>query len=122
MPLDRSQITIPALPQQIEPCEPLGGDVILRGMLLSERLENDALNRQAREPLEGETEEQARARAGALVTPRLLHKCVVDERGQPLLSVHEWDVFGAGQPGELFRLFNIAMRLSGYDSKAEEKN
>ncbi|MBJ2155265.1 hypothetical protein [Variovorax sp. IB41] len=122
MALDRKNLKVPTLPQQVEPCEELGGDVIVRGMLLSERLENDALNQKAREPLEGETEDQARARAGSLVTPRLLHKCVVDDAGQPLMSVHEWDMFGAAHSEAFFSLFHIALRLSGQDSKATAKN
>jgi hypothetical protein len=122
MALDRKNLKVPTLPQQVEPCDELGGDVIVRGMLLSERLENDALNQKAREPLEGETEDQARARAGSLVTPRLLHKCVVDDAGNPLMSVREWDVCGAAHSDTFFRLFHVALRLSGQDSKAAEKN
>ena len=122
MVLSRKQIKPPTLKQKVEPFPPLGGDVIVRGLLLSQRLESDSLNRHAREVREDETEEEARARAGAQVAPRVLQRCVVDEAGEPLLSALEWDVLGSSSPEDVLRLFNVAMGLSGQDSEEIEKN
>lgn len=122
MVLNRSQVKRPVLPQQVEPCEPLGGDVIVRGMLHSERMATDELNIKAAVPLEGETEEEARARAGRLVVPRTLHVCVVDDEGQSVLTEREWDTIGATHQSLVFNLFFIALRLSGRDPEAIQKN
>lgn len=122
MALQRSQIKLPVLPKEAVQVEALGGEVIVRGMLLSERLQNDRLNAEARKPVDGETEEQGRARAGGLIVPRVLHQCVVDPDGASLMTADEWDQFGALHRADVFRLFNVAMRLSGQDLEAAEKN
>jgi hypothetical protein len=122
MVLNRSQVKQPTLPQQIEPCEELGGDVIVRGLLLSKRMELDEINDKAKEPLEGETDEQARTRAGKLVVPRTLHACVVDDEGQPLLSMDQWDIFGGAHRATTFRLFEIALRMCGRIPEVVQKN
>lgn len=120
MALDRSQITLPVLPKEAVPVEELGGEVVVRGMLLSQRLANDTLNRTLRQPREGESEEQARARAGSVVIPRVLSQCVVDGSDAPLMTQEEWDVFGAAHDSAVYRLFNVAMRLSGHVTPAIE--
>jgi len=102
--------------------EDLGGNVIVRGLLLTERLRHDNLNEQGKVPRDGETEQEARARAGAAVLPRTLHCCVIDAEGNPLLTAIEWDEFGGMNGTEAFRLFNIAMRLSGQRVEDVEKN
>lgn len=122
MVVNRSQVKEPKLPQQIEPCPELGGDVVVRGLLLSERMELDEINEKAKAPLEGETDEQARTRAGKLVVPRTLHACVVDDEGQPVLSVDQWDIFGGAHRGTTFRLFEIALHMCGRIPEAVQKN
>lgn len=122
MALKRRDIKVPSLPQQVETSELLGGEVVVRGLLLSERMEVDQLNATASKARDGETEDQARARAGSQVIPRMLARCVVDDDGEALLSASEWDALGASNPGEIYRLFNVAMRLSGQDIPAIEKN
>ena len=124
MALDRSQIQLPELPKETVLVESLGGEVIVRGMLLSERLTNDGLRASERKPREGETDDAAHARAGAAVIFRVLHICVVDDSGNRLMTVQEWDQFGtaAAHQNDAFRLFNTAMRLSGQDLGDVEKN
>ncbi|WP_431512614.1 hypothetical protein [Variovorax sp. DAIF25] len=122
MVVNRNSVRKPVLPQQIEPCEPLGGDVVVRGLLMSERMALDDLNEKAAKPLEGESEEQARTRAGKLIVPRMLNACVVDDEGMPVLSMDEWDVFGGAHRRLTFHLFGIALRLSGRDPEAVKKN
>lgn len=126
MALDRSQIEaagkLPTLLSEEVPVPSLGGSVIVRGMLLSERLANDGSNVAARKPLDGETQDQARVRAGSLVIPRVLEVCVVDGDGKRLFSLAEWDAFGSANRDEAYVLFNTAMRLSGQDMGDVEKN
>lgn len=122
MVLNRSQVKEPKLPEQIEPCDELGGDVIVRGLLLSRRMELDEINDKAKEPLEGETDEQARTRAGKLVVPRTLHACVVDDEGHPVLSMDQWDIFGGAHRATTFRLFEIALRMCGRIPEDVQKN
>jgi hypothetical protein len=122
MALDRNQIKLPVLPRETVQVDSLGGEVIVRGLLLSERMRNDRLNEFARQPLDGETEDDARARAGSLVVPRVLAQTVIDADGQPLMNATEWDQFGSVNRSDVFHLFNTAMRLSGQDQAAIEKN
>lgn len=122
MPLDRSQLNLPSMPQEEVPVEGLGGDVIVRGMLLSERIANTNVRKAESTPRAGEAEQDAHARAGAGAVPRVLSMCVVDVAGKSLMSAAEWDVFGATHSTDAFRLFNVAMRLSGQDTADVEKN
>lgn len=122
MALNRSQISLPELPKEVVAVESLGGEVIVRGMLLSERLASDGVHASARKPQEGESEGDAHARAGAAIIFRTLHTCVVDDSGGRLMTVQEWDAFGTAHQTDAFRLFNVAMRLSGQDLGDVEKN
>lgn len=122
MVLDRSKIRRPSLPKETVAVESLGGEVIVRGLLLSERLENDHVNAKLRVARDGESDDQATARAGAQILPRILHQCVVDAEGERLMSHQEWDEFGALHSADAFLLFNTAMRLSGQDLEGAEKN
>lgn len=120
--LERSRVKAPVRPMETIPCDALGGDVIVRGMLLSERLEMQALNALMSEPAAGETEQQARARAGAQMTAQMLARCVILGDDKPLFTVTEWDQFGARHPEAVLDLLRVAQRLSGTDEQDIEKN
>lgn len=122
MVLNRSQVPEQKLPEQVEPVPELGGDVIVRGLLLSKRMELDEINDKAKVPLEGETDEEARTRAGKLVVPRMLHACVVDDEGHSIMSLEQWDVFGGKHRATIFRLFDIALRMCGRITEDVQKN
>lgn len=122
MTLKRGQVNVPALPEKVEPFPPLGGDVLVRGLLMTQRLANDRLHVAEQKPRDGETEENARARAGARIVTRMLHHSVVDPDGTPLCSEVEWDRLGGLHRAEVFRLFNVAMQLSGHDLELVAKN
>ena len=53
MPLNRDQVTPPVLPEDIVPCPPAGGDVIVRGLLMTQRLANDRIHAEERALLDG---------------------------------------------------------------------
>lgn len=122
MVLSRDNATSPVLPEEIVPFPPAGGDVLVRGLLMSQRLANDRLHQADRLPRDGETELQAQARAGARIVMRVLAQAVVDEDRQPLFTEDEWDCWGATHRSDVFRIFNVAMRLSGHDLEVIEKN
>lgn len=108
-----SSLTLPPLPRQAVAVPALGGEVIVQGLLLSQRLALHALRADLATPQPGENEPQAAARAGAAIVPRMLAMSVVDPEGKPLWSADQWEQFGAVHPGPALDLFDHAMRLSG---------
>ncbi|HZX85535.1 MAG TPA: hypothetical protein VFF19_18330 [Reyranella sp.] len=124
MALDRSQIALPSLPEELVPVPSLGGDVLVRGMLLNESLEHDTRVRLASAALPGESEDEARARAGSAVIGMTLHVCVVDEAGNRLFSAAEWNRIGVTDEhrADIYKLFNVARRLSGREKADVSKN
>lgn len=120
--IERSAVQAPVLPKETVPMPSLGGDVIVRGLLLSERLTLSALSGQLSEPHPGESVELAQARAGAQMVSHTLARAVVLADGQPFYSVAQWDQFGAKHTGDVLALFQASRRLNGYDEGDTEKN
>ncbi|MGJ7544632.1 hypothetical protein [Variovorax sp. LT1R16] len=108
MALERSQIKLPVLPKKVIDFPLLGGEVIVRGLLLSEQLANTSRQVSEREPRPGETEGEASARANGVMALRLLSQVVVDAEGKPLLTLEEWEALSASSPGELFEFARAA--------------
>lgn len=106
--LKREQIAPPVLPKEAHEVPDLGGGVIVRGLLLRERL---ALFDDAR----GEG-----ARFGHLCA--VLAACVVDADGKQVWSADQWEEFGAAHFEAALGLFKIAQRLSGLDVEERKKN
>lgn len=107
MPLRRAEITIPTLPREVVPVPSLGGEVVVRGMLLSERLQWTA-----------EYDDQSRFEQAA----KALAVCVVDEDGHALLTVDEWQAHGARHMDECLQLFEVVRRFSGLGGEVEKKS
>lgn len=91
----------------------LGGHVVLVGLLLTDRLGNDAWAAASRKPLDGESAEDAHARAGAAGVVRVLANCVLGEGDKPLMTIDEWNAFGAAYPLVSIQLFNHIQRMDG---------
>ena len=108
MALTKAQITRPVLKKEAVAVPELGGEVIVRGLLLSERF---AL-------FSGINE----ANAKFLQMPRLLSMVVVDAEGAAVMTEQEWDVFGAESFTAMSALFEVAKRLSGLDAEVVAKN
>jgi len=102
-----------ALPREAVLVPALGGEVIVQGLLLSQRLELHALQTDLSTPRGDETADQARNRAGAHIVPLMLAAAVVSPEGRPLWGAADWETFGAVHPGPALELFDVAMRLSG---------
>lgn len=108
MTLKKSDIKAPVLPKEAVQVAELGGDVIVRGLLLSERLALFAGINEA-------------GKAFAHI-PRVLAATVHDADGLPVFSEAEWEAFGASSFEAALRLFAVARRLSGLDAEVTEKN
>ena len=120
--IERDQVRTPILRKQTVTVPALGGDVVVRGLLLSELLEKKYINSAAKEPMDGETEERARARAGGQLVSFTLARTVTLGDGKPLFTEAEWDVFGAENPGDVLELFNVSESLNGRNKKEVAKN
>ena len=107
--VSRENVKPASLPTETHPCPSLGGDVIVRGALASSRLALETASRDG--PL---TVEQ--------MLPKMLALSVVDEAGAPLLTEQEWNEHAGQHYLECVQLFNVAMRLWGFDGEANRKN
>lgn len=108
MALRRNEIAAPVLPRETHEVPELGGEIVVRGLLLRERLAlfDDANNG-------GE-------RFGHLSA--VLAACVIDAEDKPVYTIDEWERFGALHFEAALRLFGIAQRLSGLDVEERKKN
>lgn len=104
----KANVSKPTLPKEtVEDVKGLGGDVVVCGLLLSDR---NKVFRQIKEDHDASI-------------PQVLSNCVLDVDGERLFTVEDWQNFGATDEGfaESIRLFNVAFRLSGLDGGANEK-
>lgn len=123
--LQRADVRAPVLPKETVDVPALGGEVVVCGLLLSDRLALSALQADLATPPEGASEadaEQAQRRAGAQIVFHTLARCVVLADDKPLYSPAEWDHFGAAHPEAVLGLYRKARALSGQDEAQNEKN
>ncbi len=107
MALTREQLKLAPLPKEAIQVDSLGGEVIVRALTLSERLNLFSS-----------------ATRGERFThiAKLLAVAVIDPLGRPLLSDAEWEEFGGSPMDDTLRLFDVVQRLSGLDAEVVEKN
>jgi len=120
--IKRGAVKPPAIRKQSVPMESQGGDVVVRGLGLDELLGLSGVQGLLREPLEGESQEDAHARAGALMVAKTLHLGVVLADGKPMWTEAEWNAHGSGHLVECMELFNKINQLSGKETAAAVKN
>lgn len=121
--LQRADVRPPVLRKETAPAPGLGGDVVVCGLLLSDRLALDGIKAAMAQPLPGETEEQAARRAGsAIVFETLARTVVIAGDQQPVFDAAGWNLHGASHPDDVLSLYRVAWRLSGYEEAATEKN
>lgn len=103
MALNRKDVKKPSLPKEAKQVDALGGEVVVRGLLLSDRL---ALAINNTKPYSNIAETLART--------------VMDEEGEPIYTADEWEIFGAKHAEAAFELFAIAQRLSGMGEEKKD--
>lgn len=107
----------PVLRKEAVTVESLGGDVILRAMLGSERLSLGNLAR-----LRGDPAGAQELGDDFKLIPRLLAKVVLNDKGEPFMTAEEWDIHGGEHPEDLLRLFDRCQELSGRTPGEARKN
>jgi hypothetical protein len=96
--LNKNDIPRPVLPKEAVDVPELGGEVIVRALLLQDRLEFSS---------------GGSAHYGKFA--QMLARGVIDANDEPIFSAAEWEIFGAKEEGQAvaFRLFDVLQRLSG---------
>ncbi len=104
--LKKADIKPPVLPKETVEVPEFGGEVIVRGLMLRDRI---ALFTSAG------TDNSAHL-------SKLLAATVVDADGVQIYTDEEWEEFGAKNFDACIRLFNVARRLSGLNAEVAHKN
>lgn len=103
--LNRSAIPAPVLPKETIEVPSLNGEVVVHGLMLKDRMEL----------LFSESE------TGRINLSLMLSKTVVDDKGDPVFTEQQWELFGATHFVDAIALFKVAKRLSGIDAKVAKK-
>jgi hypothetical protein len=101
----KSEVSTPMLPKETLPVPELKGDVVVCGLMLSDRLQ---VMRDAKD--------------GDIRLSKLLAMTVIDADGKPLFDELQWETFGATNFKACLNIFNVAKRLSGFDAEVIAKN
>ena len=104
--LSRADIRPPSLAKRTVELPELGGEVVVRGMTLAERLVFG-------------TAEPGADRYGAIA--QVLGWCVISADGQPLMTREEWEAFGSCHLEACLRLFAVTQDLSLLTAESVEK-
>lgn len=132
--LRKCNIPKPAVRKEAVEVPELGGEVVVRGTMLDERLalvfgvapqapaaEADGAGAEAA-PAPPAALEQDDPRERYQHIARLLAYAVVDADGKPVFTVDEWAEFGGQHFAATLKLYNIAKRLSGMVPEEAKKN
>ena len=109
MPILKKDVPAPVLPEsRVVPVPALGGDVIVRPLLLSDRL---ALAQESR----GQPKDFS-------YIASLLAYAVVDAENQQLFTTQQWEAWGAQNMAAALALWDEAWTTSGLDPESAAKN
>lgn len=109
MALRRNQVPEIRVPKEAVKLESMGGDVVVYGLRLSDKLRFAAWDVER----DGPRHRQMAA---------LLAVAVRDGAGEPIWTEDDWDVWGGQNMADAVQLFRVAERLSGLDEAQAEKN
>ena len=122
----------PDLQRETVPVPSLGGEVIVTELSLSDRLDFEQVLREDFDPQAEATGvspagqkprgKGASRRSVHAMVPQLLAITVLDAQDRPLFTAKEWQAFGARNRDAAIELFNVAMRLSGFNGDDSAKN
>lgn len=101
--LKKGDMKSPVLPKETAPMPSLGGEVVVTGLLLTDRI-------------------KFLSSPGGAPLSQLLEMTVTDAEGAPVFTEAEWEIHGATNFSECLELFKVARRLSGLDAEVAEKN
>lgn len=117
MALKRSDVKRPVLRKRAVQVDALGGEVVVRALLASERwaLFGDAGDATDVDAL------AARIAQGRRLAD-MLALAVMDAEDKPIFSGEEWEMFGADSPADMALLVNSALQLSGIGEDTEKNS
>ena len=106
MVIKKSDAKPPVLARETVPAPGVGGDVVVQAMMMSDRLQIATADL----PQYAHIAE-------------VLARSVVDADGERIWTAKEWEVFGGTNQEEVWKLFDVAKRLSKLDGDkpSEEK-
>lgn len=104
--INAKDIKPPQLPREIAICPELGGEVVIRGITLSQRLD---------------LFEKLQKASQYRIIPELLSMSVLDISDRQVYTADQWDVFGSAQPDAAMKLYTVAKRLAGMEDAAQKK-
>lgn len=102
------------------PVPSLGGDVVVRGLMLAEVLRLERLRLKEATPTAGESEDDARSRNWATFAAEALAAQVFDCDGDPLMTAAKWSIWAAANAVEFADLYNATARLRGELGEAKK--
>lgn len=113
---------LPVAPTKEVPFAPLGGDVVLHGLMLEQRFANSAWLLEGQRPRDGESAGEALARTSGGLVARVLSQSVKGADGVALLTLAEWEALAISHGDETFALANDVFALSGDAPLVAAKN
>lgn len=116
--IKRANVEAPTLPKETVDVAALDGEVVVRGLLLTERLAVEARI----VALRSAPHVDGAAPDVNAILPVVLAICVLDADDLPLWTEQQWQVFGIKHQGQALALFNVAWRLSGFAQAQDAKN
>jgi hypothetical protein len=102
--INKSNVARPVPPKEVLDVPELGGEVIVRGLMLSERVR--LLHA---------------ATTSSLSISELLSYTVIDAENESIFNTEEWEAFGANHFTVALDLFKKAKQLSGLDLETNQK-
>lgn len=102
--LNKDNIPRPIPPKEVLDVPELGGEIIVRGLLLSDRVRI-----------------LTKAGSGGQPISEVLAASVIDAKEEPIFDVEEWEAFGASNFNVTLSLFQKAKELSGLDVETNQK-
>lgn len=115
--IKRANVEAPTLPKETVDVAALDGEVVVRGLLLTERLAVEARI----VALRSAPHVDGAAPDVNAILPVVLAICVLDADDLPLWTEQQWQVFGIKHQGQALALFNVAWRLSGFAQAQDAK-
>lgn len=112
----RGSLPHPALAEETVAVEPLGGEVLVRGMSLRERLAFAVRARTGERTPSMEEDRETFENVS-----HVLSWCVLDADRERLMTPAQWEAWGSAHTADAMRLFGIAKRLSLMATEDVEK-